>query len=57
MLINSLMRMLGPRGNPTAGNLVAVLQAFQDGTGVRLAVQAVGRRAELRNLDYVIVIL
>lgn len=38
----SLMRMLGPSGNPTASNLFNVLQSVQKATGVHLAV-AVGR--------------
>lgn len=28
--VKSLQRMLGPSGNPTAGNLVAILKALQD---------------------------
>ena len=36
----SLMRMFGPRGNPTAGNLFGVISALQDQTGVRLEVRA-----------------
>lgn len=34
----SLMRMLGPKGNPTASNLFAVLSQVQVASGVRLAV-------------------
>jgi DNA-binding phage protein len=34
----SLMRMFGPKGNPTSQNLVAVLAALKDKTGVRLRV-------------------
>jgi hypothetical protein len=39
----SLMRMFGPRGNPQARNLFAVIGHLQARTGVRLRVQA-GRR-------------
>jgi len=35
----SLMRMFGPRGNPTAANLFSVLQSVQSAAGVKLAVQ------------------
>ncbi len=38
----SLMRMLGPKGNPRASNLLAVLGKLQQVSGVHLAV-AVGR--------------
>lgn len=37
----SLMRMFGPKGNPTAANLFAVIHALQDHTGVQLEVRAV----------------
>jgi hypothetical protein len=37
----SLMRMFGPSGNPTAGNLLAVIGLLQAETGVRLQVRAV----------------
>jgi DNA-binding phage protein len=37
----SLMRMFGPKGNPTAANLFAVINALQDRTGVHLEVRAV----------------
>lgn len=37
----SLMRMFGPRGNPTAANLSGVISALQDKTGVHLEVRAV----------------
>ena len=37
----SLMRMFGPRGNPTAANLFAVINALQERTGVHLEVRAV----------------
>lgn len=37
----SLMRMFGPDGNPTAGNLLAVIGVLQVQTGVRLHVRAV----------------
>lgn len=36
----SLMRMLGPTGNPTASNLFTVLQSVQKAAGLRLAVAA-----------------
>jgi DNA-binding phage protein len=36
----SLMRMLGPRGNPRASNLLAVLGKLQRVSGVHLAVAA-----------------
>ena len=36
----SLMRMFGPRGNPQARNLFAVLGHLQKATGVRLTVRA-----------------
>ena len=35
----SLMRMLGPRGNPNARNLFAVLHRLQTGSGVSLRVR------------------
>ena len=41
----SLMRMLGPRGNPQARHLLAVLDALQRATGVQLQVRAVGQAA------------
>ena len=37
----SLMRMFGPRGNPTAANLFAVINALQERTGIHLEVRAV----------------
>jgi DNA-binding phage protein len=37
----SLMRMFGPKGNPTTANLFAVISALQGRTGVRLEVRAV----------------
>lgn len=37
--VKSLMRMVGPRGNPTAGHLVAVLRAVQAGAGVHARVE------------------
>lgn len=36
----SLMRMLGPSGNPTANNLFGVLSKVQQASGVQLAVAA-----------------
>jgi DNA-binding phage protein len=37
----SLMRMFGPKGNPTAVNLFGVIVALQERTGVHLEVRAV----------------
>ncbi|HEX2136697.1 MAG TPA: transcriptional regulator [Microvirga sp.] len=36
----SLMGMLGPKGNPTASNLFAVLSKLQQASGVNLAIVA-----------------
>lgn len=36
----SLMRMFGPRGNPSASNLFAVIQQLQRASGVTLQVRA-----------------
>ena len=36
----SLQRMLGPRGNPTAGSLFGIIKALQDAEHVRLQVKA-----------------
>ena len=36
----SLMRMFGPKGNPRASNLFAVINKLQESTGVYLAVAA-----------------
>lgn len=41
----SLMRMFGPGGNPTMGNLMAVIHALQQETGVRLEIRAVAKAA------------
>lgn len=41
----SLMRMFGPKGNPTAANLFAVINALQSRTGVHLEVRAVSEAA------------
>jgi DNA-binding phage protein len=41
MPAKSLMRMFGPKGNPTADNLFGVIGALQEKTGVRLEVRAV----------------
>ncbi len=41
----SLMRMFGPRGNPTAENLMAVISALQVETGVHLEIRAVADAA------------
>lgn len=35
----SLMRMLGPRGNPNARNLFSVIHCLQSATGVQLTVR------------------
>jgi DNA-binding phage protein len=43
--VKSLMRMFGPRGNPQAKHLVAVLEVIQRLTGVRLQVRAVRKAA------------
>ena len=37
----SLMRMLGPRGNPQAHNLFEIIRCLQERDGLRLEVQAV----------------
>jgi DNA-binding phage protein len=37
---SSLMRMLGPNGNPRAGNLSRILQAIGTSTGVQILVHA-----------------
>jgi DNA-binding phage protein len=39
--VKSLMRMFGPRGNPQAKHLLAVLEALQRATGVRIEVRVV----------------
>jgi len=41
----SLMRMFGPDGNPTAENLLSVISALQDETGVHLKIRAVTEAA------------
>jgi DNA-binding phage protein len=41
----SVMRMFGPSGNPTAGNLLGVIGLLQAETGVRLQVRAVADAA------------
>ena len=38
--VKSLQRMFGPRGNPTAKNLFAVIKALQDAEHITLAVKA-----------------
>ena len=40
----SLMRMFGPKGNPRANNLFAVIGQLQRVSGVRLAVASSGRK-------------
>ncbi|HEX8166475.1 MAG TPA: transcriptional regulator [Beijerinckiaceae bacterium] len=42
--VKSLMRMLGPRGNPTAGNVFAIIGELQRASGVQLQV-LVNRKA------------
>lgn len=41
----SLMRMFGPDGNPTAENLLGVISALQEETGVYLEIRAVTEAA------------
>ena len=41
----SLMRMLGPEGNPTAENLLSVIGTLQAETGVHLKIRAVTEAA------------
>jgi len=41
----SLMRMFGPRGNPTAANLFGAINALQKKTGVRLKVRVTSSAA------------
>jgi DNA-binding phage protein len=41
----SLMRMFGPKGNPTAANLFAVLTILQSKTGIHLEVRAIPEAA------------
>ncbi|WP_426437884.1 transcriptional regulator [Bradyrhizobium genosp. P] len=41
----SLMRMFGPDGNPTAENLLGVIKALQDETGVQLKIRVVTEAA------------
>jgi len=41
----SLQRMLGPRGNPTAGNIFALIQALQQTERLRLRVNAARKAA------------
>jgi DNA-binding phage protein len=43
--VKSLMRMFGPKGNPTADNLSSVIGVLQKKTGVRLEVRASTRAA------------
>ena len=45
MPAKSLMRMFGPKGNPTAVNLFGVIVALQAKTGVHLEVRAVADAA------------
>lgn len=46
----SLMRMFGPRGNPTAANLFAVIHALQERSEIRLNVVAMPIVPELRRV-------
>lgn len=39
----SLMRMFGPRGNPTAENLIAAIPVLQKETGICVEIRAVAR--------------
>jgi DNA-binding phage protein len=39
----SLMRMLGPKGNPTASNLLTIVGQLQRASGIHLAVAAAER--------------
>jgi DNA-binding phage protein len=41
----SLMRMLGPHGNPQARHLLSVLDQLQRATGIRLEVRAIAKAA------------
>jgi hypothetical protein len=41
------MRMFGPDGNPTAENLLGVIRALQDETGVQLKIRVVTKAALL----------
>lgn len=41
----SLMRMFGPRGNPTAANLFGAIKVLQNKTGVRLEVRVTSAAA------------
>jgi len=41
----SLMRMFGPDGNPTAENLLGVIRALQEETGVHLEIRVVTEAA------------
>ena len=45
----SLMRMLGPNGNPRAENLVAVIAALRDECGLSLTVRAAPLRRRSRS--------
>jgi hypothetical protein len=46
----SLMRMFGSDGNPTAENLLGVIRALQDETGVHLEIRAAGGAGDLSRL-------
>lgn len=54
--VKSLMRMLGPRGNPECRNLLEILQCLQEAEGVRFEVRPIRgagrrRRAEFQNAN------
>jgi DNA-binding phage protein len=43
--VKSLMRMFGPKGNPQAKNLLAIVAVLQKRTGVKLQIKAAARAA------------
>src|ERR1700738_1883299 len=47
----SLMRMFGPKGNPRANNLFAVIGQLQRTSGVRLAVASGSRKRAASGID------
>ena len=49
----SLMRMFGPSGNPTAGNLLSLIGLLQAETGVRLPVPAGSTPSEVSTLSMI----
>jgi hypothetical protein len=46
--VKSLMRMLGPNGNPQAANLFEIVAHLQEKEGIRLEARAVARRRSRR---------